>query len=185
MGEGSAACRWTYFEKRNFMGIELDVLVGHPEHDLIFFGIQIAKAAGLRDPSGAVMAYRQTKDARGEPKLSLGGLMVNSAIKVPECKVDGAFRTYRTTMAMLTESQCYKMLLRGHAPASEPFRKWVTEEVLPTIRKTGKYDAESSANPIAMGLMDELKALRGASVREKQGARWVLALENSRRDAAV
>jgi len=60
-----------------------------------------------------------------------------------------------------SESWVYRMLLKGKAPQSEPFRKWVTEEVLPTIRKTGKYDAEQSSNPIALGLMDELKALRG------------------------
>ena len=48
---------------------------------------------------------------------------------------------------MLPEAHVYQMLLRGHAPASEPFRKWVTEDVLPTIRKTGKYDAEQSSNP--------------------------------------
>lgn len=58
------------------------------------------------------------------------------------------------------ETWVYKMLLAGHAPASEPFRKWVTEEVLPTIRKTGSYNAEGSTNPIAMGIMDELKLLR-------------------------
>ncbi|VFB19367.1 Uncharacterised protein [Pseudomonas fragi] len=46
MGEGSAACRWTYFEKRNFMGVELDVIVGHPEHDLLFVATQVARAAG-------------------------------------------------------------------------------------------------------------------------------------------
>ena len=49
------------------------------------------------------------------------------------------------------ETWVYKMLLAGHAPASEPFRKWITEEVLPTIRKTGSYNAEESTNPIAMG----------------------------------
>lgn len=37
------------------------------------------------------------------------------------------------------ESVVYQMLLRGHAPASEPFRKWATEVVLPSIRKTGQY----------------------------------------------
>ncbi len=62
---------------------------------------------------------------------------------------------------LFPESTIYQMLLRGHAPASEPFRKWVTEEVLPTIRKTGKYNAEESTNPIAQGVMDELKTLRG------------------------
>ncbi|NNA05079.1 hypothetical protein HBN72_23930 [Pseudomonas lundensis] len=45
------------------------------------------------------------------------------------------------------------MLLRGRAPASEPFRKWVTEEVLQTIRKTGPYSAGESTNPIAMGII--------------------------------
>lgn len=62
---------------------------------------------------------------------------------------------------MFTESECYQMLLRGRAPQSEPFRKWVSEEVLPTIRKTGSYNAADSSNPIAQGVMDELKAVRG------------------------
>ncbi|VVQ16128.1 hypothetical protein PS928_04342 [Pseudomonas fluorescens] len=44
---------------------------------------------------------------------------------------------------------------------SEPFRKWVAEEVLPSIRKTGSYNAEESTNPIAVGVMDDLKALSG------------------------
>ena len=51
--------------------------------------------------------------------------------------------------------------MRSNSPASEPFRKWVTEEVLPTIRKTGTYNAEDSTNPIAQGVMDELRTLRG------------------------
>ncbi|MFV3378101.1 BRO family protein, partial [Pseudomonas sp. NY11226] len=46
---------------------------------------------------------------------------------------------------LMPESSLYTMLLRGHAPLSEPFRRWVTEEVLPTIRKTGRYDASESS----------------------------------------
>ena len=146
------------FEKRNFMGIELDVLTRHPEHDLIFFGVQVASSAGLKDASGSVMAYRQSKEGKKAPKLTLGGLLEESSISVPE---DAQGRKLRSTMAMLNEAQAYQMLLRGNAPQSEPFRKWVTEEVLPAIRKTGKYDAEKSTNPIARGVMDELKTLRG------------------------
>ncbi|MNJ71902.1 hypothetical protein D3C77_684980 [compost metagenome] len=59
------------------------------------------------------------------------------------------------------------MLLRSRAPQTEPFRKWVTEEVLPTIRKTGQYSAAESDNPIALGIMDELKLLRGELVELK------------------
>lgn len=69
----------------------------------------------------------------------------------------------------MDESAIYVMLLRGHAAKSEPFRKWVTEEVLPSIRKTGKYDAAQSTNPIAQGVMDELKTLReGLSAHTNQ-----------------
>ncbi|WP_275670485.1 hypothetical protein [Pseudomonas fragi] len=28
------------------MGVELDVIVGHPEHDLLFVATQVARAAG-------------------------------------------------------------------------------------------------------------------------------------------
>lgn len=69
---------------------------------------------------------------------------------------------------LMPESSLYTMLLRGHAPQSEPFRKWVTEEVLPTIRKTGQYNAAESSDPIAVGIMDELKLLRGELVELKE-----------------
>lgn len=35
------------FVKQSFMGIELDVLIGHPEHDVLFIATQVARAAGL------------------------------------------------------------------------------------------------------------------------------------------
>ncbi len=62
---------------------------------------------------------------------------------------------------MFTEPEVYSMLMRSRSKSTEPFRKWVTEEVLPSIRKAGSYDADKSASPIAVGVMDELKALRG------------------------
>lgn len=125
------------------MGIELDVLVGHPEHDLLFVATQVARAAGLKDPAGAANAHR-SKGLRG---LSLERLMAFEAMSLPK---DSQGRTLRTTTTLFNEPDVYGMLLRGHAPQSEPFRKWVTEEVLPTIRKTGSYNAEESTNPIAM-----------------------------------
>ncbi|WP_248745175.1 BRO family protein [Pseudomonas sp. MWU12-2037] len=139
------------------MGIELDVLTGHPEHDLLFVATQVARAAGLKDPATSVSDYRKLTTHREMPGKSLCALIGNLPVSVP---MDAQGKKYRTTTMMFPESAVYQMLLRGHAPASEPFRKWVTEEVLPTIRKTGKYDAEESTNPIAQSVMDELKTLR-------------------------
>lgn len=39
----------------------------------------------------------------------------------------------------ITESGLYAVILRSDKPNAKKFRKWVTSEVLPTIRKTGGY----------------------------------------------
>lgn len=39
----------------------------------------------------------------------------------------------------ITESGLYAVILRSNKPNAKKFRKWVTSEVLPSIRKTGSY----------------------------------------------
>jgi prophage antirepressor-like protein len=151
------------FEKRNFMGIELDVLVGHPEHDLLFVATQVARAAGLKNPSDAAWSASSLKDF-GEV-LRIGNVASEIIGGLP---ASPSGRAYPQVTSLFSEPQVYTMLLRGHSPQSEPFRKWVTEEVLPSIRKTGKYNAEESSNPIAVAIMDELKSLRGEIAELRQ-----------------
>ena len=43
----------------------------------------------------------------------------------------------------LTESQLYDFMLEAHTDKCKPFRKWLTDDVLPTMRKTGGYIANS------------------------------------------
>lgn len=43
---------------------------------------------------------------------------------------------------VINESGLYNVILRSDKPQAKPFRKWVTSEVLPTIRKTGQYNAK-------------------------------------------
>lgn len=42
-------------------------------------------------------------------------------------------------MYVINESGLYNVILRSDKPEAKPFRKWVTSEVLPTIRKHGAY----------------------------------------------
>ena len=44
----------------------------------------------------------------------------------------------------ITESGLYAVILRSDKPNAKKFRKWVTSEVLPTIRKTGGYNKPMS-----------------------------------------
>lgn len=45
----------------------------------------------------------------------------------------------RQEMVIINESGLYNVILRSDKPNAKPFRKWVTSEVLPSIRKHGAY----------------------------------------------
>lgn len=45
-------------------------------------------------------------------------------------------------MGAITESGFYTLVMRSDKPEAKPFRKWVTSEVLPSIRKSGGYIAD-------------------------------------------
>ena len=42
-------------------------------------------------------------------------------------------------MVIVNESGLYHVILRSDKPEATPFRRWVTNDVLPAIRKTGSY----------------------------------------------
>lgn len=54
---------------------------------------------------------------------------------------------------IISESGFYTLVLRSRKPIAKPFRIWVTSEVLPAIRKTGKY-VTSSGNKVESMLED-------------------------------
>ncbi|MGN0629981.1 MAG: phage antirepressor KilAC domain-containing protein [Ruminococcus sp.] len=45
---------------------------------------------------------------------------------------------------IINESGLYAVILRSDKPQAKPFRKWVTSEVLPTIRRHGAYMTEQT-----------------------------------------
>ncbi|WP_419155617.1 ORF6C domain-containing protein [Weissella minor] len=66
----------------------------------------------------------------------------------------------------ITESQMYKLALKTGSSKAEKFQDWVTEEVLPSIRKTGTYQAKSLTLPeqiqtVAQGYVEIEKDVSG------------------------
>ena len=49
-------------------------------------------------------------------------------------------------MAVISESGLYRLILTSRKPQAEPFQDWVCQEVLPQIRKTGKFEAQPKIN---------------------------------------
>ena len=46
---------------------------------------------------------------------------------------------------VINESGLYTLILRSNKPQAKPFRKWVTAEVLPAIRRSGSYQQPDAA----------------------------------------
>lgn len=57
-------------------------------------------------------------------------------------------------MTVINESGLYSAILKSRKPEAKTFKKWVTSEVLPSIRKTGSYTAPSAptGNKVAQDL---------------------------------
>lgn len=52
-------------------------------------------------------------------------------------------------MTVINESGLYACILKSRKPEAKKFKKWVTSEVLPAIRKTGRYEAKTQPTPAA------------------------------------
>ena len=92
------------------------------EHgDPWFIASEICSALGIRNPRDAVS--RLDEDEKGVAKTdTLGGAQEVSTI---------------------SESGLYSAILRSRKPEAKRFKKWVTSEVLPAIRKTGSYSTST------------------------------------------
>ncbi|MFE3201275.1 Bro-N domain-containing protein [Embleya sp. NPDC059237] len=53
-------------------------------------------------------------------------------------------------MTFISESGLYTLIIRSNKPQAKPFRRWVTHDVLPTIRRTGRYTPATSENMDAL-----------------------------------
>lgn len=55
---------------------------------------------------------------------------------------NGNVLTGQSRTAFINESGLYSLILRSKLSTAKQFKRWVTSEVLPSIRKTGKYDIQ-------------------------------------------
>ena len=53
-------------------------------------------------------------------------------------------------MTIINESGLYSLILSSKLPQAKAFKRWVTSEVLPSIRKTGRYELPQQIPALAM-----------------------------------
>lgn len=98
------------------------------ENELYFVGSEIANILGYTNTSKALLDHTDEEDRKtlsykdyNESLLSLWKT--------------GDF----TNKVLINESGLYSLILSSKLPSAKKFKRWVTKEVLPTIRKTGGY----------------------------------------------
>jgi anti-repressor protein len=62
---------------------------------------------------------------------------------------------------IVNEAGLYTMILRSRRPEAVEFKRWITHEVLPTIRKTGGYIKNAG------GMSDKEILIRALDIKEK------------------
>lgn len=125
------------FQNAEFGSVRTATIDGEP----YFVGKDVATILGYSNPRDAISKHVDDED-KGVAKCdTLGG---------------------RQEILFINESGLYSLILRSQLPAAKRFKRWVTSEVLPAIRRHGMYATEELiANPdLAIAAFQALKAER-------------------------
>ena len=95
--------------------------------EVFFVGKDVATALGYKNPSNALQTHVDSED-----KTSY------------LIQVSGS--NYKANTLFVNESGLYALILSSKLPQAKAFKRWVTSEVLPQIRKTGGYIPTRDAN---------------------------------------
>lgn len=113
-----------------------------------FAAIDVCKALEIGNPSQALT--RLDGDERITTLISNEGAV-----------------TGKSSMAFVNEFGLYTLILGSRKPEAKAFKRWITHEVIPTIRKTGGYilNADKMADTYLDGYDDETKAALSVLLR--------------------
>jgi prophage antirepressor-like protein len=79
-----------------------------------------------------------------------------SSFKLDTFNPDGSFNK-KSNLLILSESGLYSLIMRSRKPIAKPFQKWVTKEVLPSIRKTGSYSLQKEVHDLKKVDLNEIQ----------------------------
>lgn len=104
----------------------------------------------------------------------LGYRMASDATRLLDGDEKGT-HTVRTpggdqSISTVTEAGIYSLIMRSKSEVAKPFRRWVTHEVLPTLRRTGRYESPASPAPEITALTEVKTELEVLDLARSLGA---------------
>ena len=88
--------------------------------ETFFVGMDVAKALGYTNTRDALAKHVEKDD--------------NTTVAIRDTG-----SAYKTQAVMINESGLYALIFGSKLPSAQAFKRWVTSEVLPQIRRTGGY----------------------------------------------
>ena len=108
------------FENAELGAVRTLLIDGEP----YFVGKDVAEILGYSKARNAIAVHVDDEDKKDAPiQGDLGGTQ---------------------TMTLINESGLYSLIFSSKLPTAKQFKRWVTCEVLPAIRKTGRYETEEA-----------------------------------------
>ncbi|HBF5897960.1 TPA: hypothetical protein KRE09_003642 [Clostridioides difficile] len=117
------------FEKMEFGQIRMAEIDNKP----YFVGKDVAKSLGYKNTNDAILRHCK-------------GVVKHEGFKINGIKI-----------ALITEGDVYRLIVGSNLPNAEKFESWVFDEVLPTIRQTGQYQAQQHVITELTGTIGDLK----------------------------
>lgn len=105
----------------------------------LFVAIDVAKALGYSQPAKSVNDRVDPEDLIKSEIETKGG---------------------RQTVNCVNESGLYALIFGSKLESAKRFKRWVTSEVLPAIRKTGRYEAQETITPAEQRAIQREVAIR-------------------------
>lgn len=140
------------FENPEFGEIRTVEIDGEPW----LVGKDVAQALGYKNPQEAVRTHVDDEDKGVSEILTPGG---------------------KQNVPIINESGLYSLVLSSKLPGAKKFRRWVTSEVLPSIRKHGAYMTPESIEKV-LTAPDTIIQL-ATTLKEEREKRKALETENA------
>ena len=118
-------------------------------NQIMFVGKDVATALGYAKPENAIATHVHTDDKT-------------------TTLIQGTGSNYKSKVVIINESGLYALILSSKLPQAKAFKRWVTNIVLPQIRKTGGYIPTTDAQGRQLTseeIIDRADAIVGRTIR--------------------
>jgi prophage antirepressor-like protein len=111
-------------------------MIQDDEHEIWFKGRDLASILGYANTKKAIIDHVDTED-----KQKMSG--ITGVTKWDPSNI-------QPHTVFINESGLYSLILRSKLAAAKQFKRWVTKDVLPSIRKTGSYTMKKAIDPLEL-----------------------------------